>query len=368
MRQLRVVTLLSVLACALLSVSALLAQTPATAVRIVNPIDEKHLVTLKGFTAPLANAKNDRGAAPDDMQLDRMHLVLKRSASQDAALGQLIGELHRPGSASYHKWLTPEQFGKQFGPSDEDVATVSSWLSSHGFSVTKVNPGKQTIEFAGNVAQFRSAFHAQVHKYEVNGETRHSVSSDPQIPAALAPVVGGFVSLNNFHAQSYVKKLGEANYDTRTGKAKPQWTTCNPNTGNPCNLTYEDSFVLSPADYAIQYDLKPLYTAGTTGAGQTIAIVNDSNINIARVNTFRSLFGLSVNPPQVIIDGNDPGVDGINNPDGANGDSIEAYLDVEWSGAVAPDATIDLVVSADTALEAAWCWRWSTPSTVISRR
>lgn len=346
MRQLRVVTLLSVLACALLSVSALLAQTPAAAVRIVNPIDEKHLVTLKGFTPPLANAKNDRGAAPDDMQLDRMHLVLKRSASQDAALRQLIGELHRPGSASYHKWLTPEQFGKQFGPSDADIATVSSWLTSHGFSITKVNPGKQTLEFGGSVAQFRSAFHAQVHKYEVNGETHHSVSSDPQIPAALTPVVGGFVSLNNFRAKSYVKKLGEANYDTKTGKAHPLWTI-----GNPGTPAYQDNFVLSPQDYAIQYDLKPLYTAGTTGAGQTIAIVNNSNINVARVNTFRSLFGLSVNPPQVIIDGNDPGVDGINNPDGPNGDSVEAYLDVEWSGAVAPDATIDLVVAADTALE-----------------
>jgi len=346
MRQLRFVTLL-VLGCALFSVSAQLsAQTQTAAVRIVNPIDEKHLVTLKGFTAPLANAKNDRGAAPDDMQLDRMHLVLKRSAGQDAALRQLIGELHRPGSASYHKWLTPEQFGKQFGPSDVDIATVSSWLSSHGFSVTTVNPGKQTIEFSGSVAQFRSAFHAQVHKYEVNGETRHSVSSDPQIPAALAPVVGGFVSLNNFHAQSYVKKLGEANFDTRTGRAKPLWTI-----GNPGSPAYQNNFVLSPADYAIQYDLKPLYTAGTTGAGQTIAIVNDSNINVARVNTFRSLFGLSANPPQVILDGNDPGVDGINNPDGPNGDSIEAYLDVEWSGAVAPDATIDLVVAADTALE-----------------
>jgi hypothetical protein len=345
MRQLRVLTLL-VLACALFSVPALLAQTQASAVRIVNPIDEKHLVTLKGFTHPLANAKNDRGAAPDDMPLERIHLTLKRSASQDVALRQLISEMHQPGTASYHKWLTPEQFGKQFGPSDEDIATVSTWLSSHGFSVTKVNPGKQTLEFTGNAGQFRSAFHAQIHKYQVDDETHYSNSSDPQIPEALAPVVGGFVSLNNFRAKSYVKSLGEANYSPKTDKAKPLWTT-----GTSGNLTYQDNFILSPGDYAIQYDIKPLYTAGITGAGQTIAIVNDSNINIARVNAFRTLFGLPANPPQVIVDGNDPGVDGINNPDGPNFDSVEAYLDVEWSGAVAQNATIDLVVAADTALE-----------------
>lgn len=340
MRQLRVLTLL-VLACALFSVPALKAQTQASAVRIVNPIDEKHLVTLKGFTHPLANAKNDRGAAADDMPLERMHLTLKRSASQDAALSQLINEMHRPGSASYHKWLTPEQFGTQFGPSDEDIATVSTWLTSHGFNVAKVNPGKLTLEFSGNVGQFRSAFHAQIHKYEVNGETHYSNSSDPQIPEAIAPVVGGFVSLNNFRAKSHLKTLGEANYNPRTGKATPLWTT-----GSSNNL----NFVLSPADYAVQYDL-PAASSGITGAGQTIAIINESNINIARVNAFRTLFGLSANPPQVIIDGNDPGVDGINNPDGENGASVEAYLDVEWSGAVAPDATIDLVVAGDTALE-----------------
>jgi trimeric autotransporter adhesin len=316
--------------------------TSSPASRIVDRIDESQLVTLKGTMHPLANARNDRGAAPESMQLDRMHLVLTRSATQDSSLRQLISDLHTPGTASYHKWLTPDQFGKQFGPSDQDITTVETWLTGHGFSVTKVNPGKQTIEFSGNVTQMRSAFHTQIHKYEVNGETHYANANDPQIPAALAPVVGGFVALNNFHAKSYAKNLGKASYDPKTDQAKPQWTT-----GSSNSL----SFVLSPADYAVQYDLNPLYTAGTNGAGQSIAIVNESNINIYLVNQFRSLFGLPANPPQVIIDGNDPGIDGINNPDGPNGASIEAYLDVEWSGAVAPQATIDLVIAGDTALE-----------------
>jgi subtilase family serine protease len=109
--------------------------------------------------------------------------------------------------------------------------------------------------------------------------------------------------------------------------------------------------VLAPGDFAKQYDLTPLYGASVNGTGQTIAIINESNININLVNQFRTLFSLPANPPQVIIDGNDPGVDGINNPDGPNGASGEAYLDVEWAGAVAPNATIDLVIAADTDLE-----------------
>ena len=319
------------------------AQEAASSSRIVNRIDEKQLVTLKGTVHRLANARNDRGAAPDEMLLDRMHLLLKRSDAQETALRQLISDLHNPGSPSYHKWLTPDAFGKRFGPSDQDITTVENWLSGHGFSVAKVNPGKQTIEFSGSVAQFRGAFHAQIHKYEVNGETHYANSSDPQIPAALAQVVGGFASLNNFRLKSYVKPLGKATYDPKTDKATPEWTV-----GSSANGY---NFVLAPQDFAVQYDLNPLYTANVNGSGQTIAIINESNVNIGLVNQFRSLFGLPVNPPQVIIDGNDPGVDGINSPAGPNYASVEAYLDVEWAGAVAPNATVDLVIASDTALE-----------------
>jgi subtilase family serine protease len=310
--------------------------------RLTQPIDEHSLVTLPGTVHPLANKANDRGAAPDDMQLERMHMVLKRNSAQESMLKQLVTDMHTPGNASYHKWLTPAQFGQQFGPSDQDISTIETWLQSKGFSVTDVKPGKQTLEFSGNVGQFRSAFHAQIHKYEVNGETHYANSTNPQIPAALAPVVGGFVSLNNFHARNFSHVLGKASYDPKTDKAMPQWTY-----GTATNV----NFVLAPGDFAVQYDLQPLYNAGVNGAGQTIAIINDSNINIALVNQFRTLFSLPSNPPQVIIDGNDPGIDGINNPDGPNGDSGEAYLDVEWSGAVAPAATVDLVIGADTAIE-----------------
>jgi subtilase family serine protease len=330
-----------VLASVFLCTVAAQAQHAGPAVRIVNSIDESQRVTLTHTVSPLANAVNDRGAAPDGMQLDRMQLVLQRSPDQETALRQLIAQMHSPGSPSYHQWLTPDQFGAQFGASDQDIATVESWLGSHGFAVAKVNPGRGSIEFSGSVAQLRDAFHTQIHKYAVNGETHYANSNDPQIPAALAPVIGGFASLNNFRPRSYLQKLGKASFDPTTHQVTPSWTW-----GSTPPL-----YVLAPGDFAVQYDLQPLYTANVNGAGQSIAIINDSNINIDLVNQFRTLFGLPANPPQVIIDGNDPGVDGVNNPDGPNYDSVEAYLDVEWSGAVAPDATIDLVVAGDTSLE-----------------
>ena len=328
----------------LLMPAPLVAQATSSLVtnRLTQQIDDNARITLKGTVHPLANSLNDRGAAPNSMPLDRLTLVLKRSDAQESALKQLIADMHTTGSPSYHKWLTPDQFGKQFGPSDSDLAAVQAWLQSHGFAINKVNAGRQSIEISGNVAQFRDTFHAQIHKYSVNGETHYANSTDPQIPAALTSVVSGFATLNNFRLKSNARVLGQATYNTQTHTAKPQWTY-----GDTSGV----NFVLAPQDYAVQYDLNPLYTAGTNGTGQSIAVVNDSNINVYLVNQFRSIFNLPANPPQVIIDGNDPGVDGINNPDGPNGDSVEAYLDVEWSGAVAPNATINLVVAADTALQ-----------------
>jgi len=305
----------------------------AVASRITQPIDESTRVVLNGTVHPLANAANDLGEAPESLPLERIHLVLRRSDSQEQALHQLVQDLHTPGSASYHQWLTPEQFGQQFGPSDEDIATVESWLQSHGFVVKQVNPGKQTLEFSGNAGQFRKAFHAAIHSYQVGGQTHYGNAGDPDIPAALAPVVGGFVSLNNFPIKSRIHDLGKMNYNSRTHQATPVRTD-----GSATN------FPLALADFTIQYDLNPLYQSGINGTDQGIAIVGSSNIDIEEVNLFRALFGLPSNHPRIIIDGDDPGIIA---PDASG----EAYLDVEWAGAVAPNATIYLVIAADSYAE-----------------
>lgn len=336
-----------------LTAVSLPAQTTAVAPsRILAPVDDAARVTLHGYVSPLARAANDRGPAPDSMPLERMHLVLAHSPAQQAALEQFLSDVHNPSSASYHKWLTPAQFGAQFGPSDQDVATVESWLSAHGFEIDGVKPGKQVLEFTGSVAQFREAFGAQIHQYVVNGHTGYATAGDPSIPAALAPVVSGFASLNDFHPQTHARVLGTASFDPKTGQSTP----------NSANWTYGNSagvnFVLAPADFGVEYDIPNAALnskfAGTTldGTGQSIAILDFSNIDVTLANEYRTLFGLPANPPTVIVDGNDPGIDGINNPEGPDyGTSFESYLDVEQAGAIAPKATIDLVIAADTALE-----------------
>lgn len=310
------------------------AQTPAVPARITQAIDETQLVRLKGNVHPLARPEFDQGAVPDSTPMNRMMLLLQRSPEQEAALQQLMAEQQAKDSANFHKWLTPQQFGAQFGPADADIQTVTDWLTRHGFQGIKVAAGKTVVEFSGTAGQVRSAFQTEIHHFLVNGRLRQANSADPQIPAALTPVVRGIVTLHNFPRKSMKHDAGGF-VGNKENRARPLFTTtsgCGSGHNQPC-------YVVGPADFAKIYNLPPTTTAD--GTGVTIALVADSNINPTDVADFRTLFGLSANftSANIILNGPDPGM---------NGDEGEADLDAQTAGMVAPGATINLVVSEDT--------------------
>jgi len=311
------------------------AQTANVERRITQAVDEENLLTLKGNTHPLARAEFDRGEAPASLPMERMLMVLQHSAEQDAALRTLLNEQQTQGSPNFHKWLTPQQYGQQFGPADADIQAVTTWLESHGFQVARVSPGRHIIEFSGTAGQVKEAFHASIHQYAVNNETHWANMSDPQVPAALAPVVVGVKSLHNFMAKPTSHFSGLYRKMKDTGHIQqlsgPEFTF----TAN--NQTF---FALGPTDFATIYNVTPLWNAGIDGTGESIAIVQESNINIQDIRDFRTLFGLPANDPEIVLDGPDPGIDPNIEP--------EAVIDVSWSGAVAKGAKIKLVVSSST--------------------
>ena len=200
------------------------AQKAAVPSRVVEQIDETRTVQIQGNVHPLARAKFDRGAVAESQPMMRMLLLLQRSAEQETALRQLLDAQQTKGSGSYHAWLTPAQFGQQFGPSDADVQAVTDWLTKQGFQVAKVSAGRTTVEFNGTVAQVQNAFHTQIHHFVVNGNEHIANVSDPAIPAALAPVVRGVVALNNFPKHSMMHRVGSFQRDLATGQVKPLFT------------------------------------------------------------------------------------------------------------------------------------------------
>src|ERR1700728_3518823 len=307
---------------------------------ITDSVDESQTTTLRGNTHPLARPESDLGVAPATLPMKRMLLVLRRSSDQETALRTLLDDQQDKVSPNYHKWLSPEQFGQQFGPTDTDIQTITAWLQSHGFEVGSTK-GRTVLEFSGSASQVQQAFHTTIHKYIVNGEQHWPTPSAPQIPTALTPAVAGISSLNNFPKRAMNVPAGSFWRDKATGKihvVKSQFpfpTGCveNDSSSDACD------YGIGPYDFATIYNVTPLWSAGINGAGETIAIVGESNINIDDVTNFRSMFGLPANNPTVILNGPDPGI---------QDDESEADIDVQWSGAVAPGATIDFVVSQST--------------------
>ena len=257
--------------------------------------------------------------------MGRMQLVLRRSTSQEADLKALLDAQQDGRSTDYHKWLTPDEFWERFGVAESDIAVVRLWLESHGFQVHSVGKGRTVLEFSGTAAQVRSAFHTEIHKYEIGGEDHWANASDPRIPEALASVVVGPAALHDFRAKP-LAKVGPRIPFRNTGNApRPQF-----NQGN--------AHAVGPADFATIYNLNPLFQAGINGAGVTIGVLGVDWIQTTDVTDFQRLFGLPFQVPVIKANGTEP-------DNGHNDDNFEGVMDVSWAGAVATGANVVFIVT-----------------------
>jgi uncharacterized protein (TIGR03437 family) len=285
--------------------------------RITQPVNENNRVSLAGNISSKARAEYDQGRVTPSLQLSYMTLELAPSPAQKTALQQLLVEQQTPGSANYHRWLTPEQFAQQFGATSSDIAQLSGWLQSHGLTVTSVARGRNWISFDGQAAQVENAFQTELHQYAVNGESHFANSSNPSIPAAFSGTVIAVRGLNDFRPKP------------RARLRRPDYTEG------------RGTHYVVPDDLATIYDIGPLYSAGINGSGQKIAIAGQTEINLSDIETFRSTYGLPTNNPQTML------VPSSRNPGISSADLGEADLDTEWSGAVARNATILYVYAED---------------------
>ncbi len=339
---------------------------------ITQPIDLDQRVTLPGSHPVLPRRAVDLGPATPDTAAPRLLLLL--GAQNEPSLQSLLQSQQNPASPAFHRWLTPADFAARFGLVDSDLAAVTAWLQSQGFTIARVSAGRTVLEFSGSVAQLQSAFHVAIHRVSVPGDEnlasgqngnptgnpdageRLIAINDPQIPAALAPVIRGFAALGNIPLASAAHRGPSLSFnaETRSFHANPaqpnsaasssalpgihpQYTTTSA-TGN--------FLALGPSDAATLYDLpnhalNAAFT-GTSldGTGATIAIAATSNIDPTQVANYRSLFGLAANAPTVVLDGaTDPGITST---------AVQSYLDTEVAGGLAPAARILLYTAADT--------------------
>jgi len=286
--------------------------------RITGGIDDKDRVTLSGNRHRRLASALDQGRADDALPVRRMILSLNGDAAQQTALERLVAARRDPASPAHGQWLSAPEFERQFGVSDADMATVVQWLQQQGFTVDEIPAGRRAIVFSGTAGRIRAAFQTEMHHYKVGQKEHLANATDPTIPQALADVVGGVVSLHDF-------------------RSRPLHVNARP----APEFTNGSSHSMAAADFHTIYNVKPLLSSGIDGTGRSIAVLGRTNVVMADMAQFRTVMGLPANPPQIIINGSDPGRQ--------TGDEGESDLDLQWAGAVAPGASIKFVTSASTA-------------------
>lgn len=306
-----------------LALGALAATASAQPSRISQRIENASRSVLAGHIHPQARPEYDQGRVSPSLVLPYVSLALAPSAAQAAELEQLLIDQQTPASPDYHLWLTPEQYAQRFGVSDSDMSQISDWLQSQGLTVVSTARGRNAIAVRGTASQIESAFETQLHQYLVDGETHYANASAPSVPAALAGIVKSIQGLTDFRLKPAARPM-------QNQPAEGRYTTARSGVHQ-----------IVPDDLATIYDIKPLYTAGIDGTGQKIVVAGQTRVNLSDIEQFRSAYGLAANDPQTMLVPNtqDPGL--------SSSDLAEADLDLEWSGAVARNATILFVYSYD---------------------
>jgi subtilase family serine protease len=306
------------LAVSLSAVDAVAARAaPPTATAMVGHVDDATVKALAADRPGALSLITDMGALPSAAALPEIRLELKRPPALQAALDQLVAEQQDKSSPEYHHWLTAADL-RAYGPAQADIDQVTGWLTRQGLTVNSVSPSGMEIDFGGSAAAVAKAFHTQIHAVSLRGEAHISNMAAPSVPAALLPVVAG-VTLNNFFPKPMMQR------------AVPGFTAPTP---------YGTFYAVTPADFATIYNLNPLFNGSAigvpvTGAGVTVALLEQTQILPKDIATFRTTFGLTgyggtltqINPG------------GCKAP-GFIADEGEAAIDAEWAGSTAPGATL----------------------------
>ena len=302
--------------------------------RLSQAIDDASYVRIENTKALLATPATEVGKVESNRAMQRMLLELSPAPEQETQLKQLLDEQQNRKSPKYHQWLSASEFAARFGVADADMEKVKQWLQGQGFTVSQPAKSKRWVEFSGTAQQVEQTFHTELHYYKLGQQQYVANATDIAIPEGLAEISRGVVSLSSFGKRP-PRRIVAATTSVSLAKAhggpRPQLTF----------VGTTNAYFVAPGDFAAIYNTKPLLASGIDGTGVSIAVAAQSQFELTDVQTFRQIFKLSTNDPNIVVVGLDPG---FSNPT----DAEETLLDTEWAGAVAPGATINVVIAGST--------------------
>ncbi|HEY1961531.1 MAG TPA: protease pro-enzyme activation domain-containing protein [Rhizomicrobium sp.] len=130
-------------------------------------------------------------------------------------LEKLLEAQQNSNSPQYHKWLTPAQFGEQFGPDRTTIARVANALRTRGFAVKAQT---RSVHVTGTVDLVNRHFGIHLVTARSTPGTSLIVTNEPlQMPKELAAVGAQIPSFAPLAAHTFSQVAGKV-YDKPTGR------------------------------------------------------------------------------------------------------------------------------------------------------
>jgi kumamolisin len=291
-------------------------------------------VRAQGPAAAAARAM-DMGELTAQPDREPISVTIALALPNLAEAEDLLQEISSPASAQFHQFLSADEFVARFAPSGASVAGVVEDLAHYGLRSERI--GATMLKVTGSAEDIERTFAVNLHRYavpahdDVAGFTFHAPRAAGRLPPELAGKVAGVVGLDS-RPRMRPHLFAAPEQFTRPEQAKVLGAA-----GNPMGS-------LTVADFASQYDVRPLYNQGVLGTGKTIGILTFASFSPADAFAYWSAVGLAVNQNRLTVINVDGGAGA---PSDAGG-SEETTLDVEQSGGVAPQANIMVYQAPNT--------------------
>lgn len=262
---------------------------------------------------------------------EQISVTVSLQLSHSEELEPLLESIYTRGSPQYHQFLATGEFAQRFGPSAATVAAVTTRLEAAGLTVTRSATAQ--LKASGSPAAIERAFGVQLHSYQVAAGAAtyryHAPLAEPQLAAGLSGLVRGVFGLDS-RPRFFPHTHRAVNRPLQKGGGAP-------NTPDPPGAW-------TVADYAIWYDVNPLYRDGIDGRGRTIGIISLAAFTPSDALAYWSSLGLHFDANRINIVNIDGGPGAVCDQCG----SLETTLDVEQSGGIAPGARMQVYLAPNT--------------------
>ncbi len=287
----------------------------AFSINIIAQARQAARVPVQGQTVPLLSHAQLLGAANGAQPLN---LSIGLHPRNQPELDNLLHNLYDPSSAMFHRFLTPQEFSDEFGPTVDQQQQVVSYLRGQGLTVTSISPNGLLIDANASVTQAQSAFQVVINNYKLGANTFYANASAPTIPSILSALIASIGGLDNsvkMHPLSHLMnpKSGKPGLGMRLSHALPNATAG-----------------YTPTNLVGAYDAAPLQQAGVLGNNQTVAVFELDGYQSSDVTQYLQTYNLGTpNISNVLVDGT---------TGAAGAGAIEVELDMEVVAAMAPKA------------------------------